>query len=201
MDKWINGWKMEDLERSTRNIYFFNFLKYYLSVVYLLFFCLFVNEGMIIRNVNELIVLLVEEEDDFEMRLGHWEFSDGRFGSMSSQLLASPSRPRRKMPKKPFKVLDAPTLQDDFHLNLLDWLPLNVLASALDPSVFLWSASTSQVTRLVLWKRETVTSVVWSQAGEDIAIGTNKGQEIWRIPNVVTLQGPVQRAIFHFQNV
>jgi len=27
----------------------------------------------------------------------------------------------RKISKKPYKVLDAPNLQDDFYLNLLDW--------------------------------------------------------------------------------
>jgi cell division cycle 20-like protein 1 (cofactor of APC complex) len=27
----------------------------------------------------------------------------------------------RKISKIPFKVLDAPSLQDDFYLNLIDW--------------------------------------------------------------------------------
>jgi hypothetical protein len=30
-------------------------------------------------------------------------------------------KPTRKVPKLPFKVLDAPSLKDDFYLNLLDW--------------------------------------------------------------------------------
>jgi len=33
----------------------------------------------------------------------------------------------RKIPKVPFKVLDAPELQDDFYLNLVDWSSTNVL--------------------------------------------------------------------------
>ena len=33
----------------------------------------------------------------------------------------------RKIPKVPFKVLDAPELQDDFYLNLVDWSSSNIL--------------------------------------------------------------------------
>lgn len=45
----------------------------------------------------------------------------------------------------PFKVLDAPALQDDFYLNLVDWSSLNVLAVGLGSCVYLWSACTSKV--------------------------------------------------------
>eukprot|EP00983_Pelagomonas_calceolata_P116520 1160316-Pelagomonas_calceolata.AAC.5 len=43
------------------------------------------------------------------------------------------------------RVLDAPALQDDFYLNMVDWSSQNVLAVGLGPSVYLWSASTSNV--------------------------------------------------------
>jgi cell division cycle 20-like protein 1 (cofactor of APC complex) len=43
------------------------------------------------------------------------------------------------------QVLDAPQLQDDFYLNLVDWSSQNVLAVGLGNSVYLWSASTSKV--------------------------------------------------------
>jgi WD40 repeat protein len=42
-------------------------------------------------------------------------------------------------------VLDAPALQDDFYLNLVDWSSLNVLAVGLGSCVYLWSACTSKV--------------------------------------------------------
>jgi cell division cycle 20-like protein 1 (cofactor of APC complex) len=42
-------------------------------------------------------------------------------------------------------VLDAPELQDDFYLNLVDWSAQNVLAVGLGSCVYLWSACTSQV--------------------------------------------------------
>ena len=63
----------------------------------------------------------------------------------SSQLLLSPRRITRKIPKAPFKVLDAPELQDDFYLNLLDWSSLNLLAVGLGSAVYLWNACTCQV--------------------------------------------------------
>ena len=63
----------------------------------------------------------------------------------SSQLLLSPRRMTRKIPKAPFKVLDAPELQDDFYLNLLDWSSQNLLAVGLGSAVYLWNACTCQV--------------------------------------------------------
>jgi cell division cycle 20-like protein 1 (cofactor of APC complex) len=50
---------------------------------------------------------------------------------------------QRKVSKVPFKVLDAPQLQDDFYLNLVDWSSTNVLAVGLMGAVYIWSAHTS----------------------------------------------------------
>jgi len=43
------------------------------------------------------------------------------------------------------QVLDAPSLQDDFYLNLVDWSSQNTLAVGLGTCVYLWSASNSKV--------------------------------------------------------
>ena len=69
-------------------------------------------------------------------------------GSTSARLLASPRKAKRKIPKVPFKVLDAPALQDDFYLNLVDWSSQNILAVGLGSCVYLWSACTSKVTKV-----------------------------------------------------
>jgi hypothetical protein len=54
--------------------------------------------------------------------------------------------------------------QDDFYLNLVDWSSTNVLAVGLGSSVYLWSACTSKVTRLLdLGADDCVTSVAWTQ--------------------------------------
>lgn len=49
-------------------------------------------------------------------------FSLNPMGSETShRLLSSPQKRTRRIQKVPFKVLDAPALQDDFYLNLVDW--------------------------------------------------------------------------------
>ena len=81
----------------------------------------------------------------------------------------------------PFKVLDAPQLQDDFYLNLVDWSQQNVLAVGLNRAVYIWSACTSQVKKLTeLPQDDQITSVGWSNRGQHLAIGTNQGDtQIW----------------------
>jgi cell division cycle 20-like protein 1 (cofactor of APC complex) len=93
--------------------------------------------------------------------------------------------PRPQIPKVPFKVLDAPALQDDFYLNLVDWSSLNVLAVGLGACVYLWSACTSKVTKLCdLGPEDVVTSVSWTARGTHLAVGTNLGEvrtDFWNI--------------------
>jgi cell division cycle 20-like protein 1, cofactor of APC complex len=67
------------------------------------------------------------------------------FDPSSTSLGGSAKKPKRKISRAPYKVLDAPSLQDDFYLNLVDWSKSNVLAVALGNSVYLWSAYTSKV--------------------------------------------------------
>jgi len=45
-------------------------------------------------------------------------------------------------------VLDAPALQDDFYLNLVDWSNSNILAVGLDRAVYIWSAADQRVSKL-----------------------------------------------------
>lgn len=47
------------------------------------------------------------------------------------------------------QVLDAPSLQDDFYLNLVDWSSQNTLAVGLGTCVYLWSASNSKVSMIM----------------------------------------------------
>jgi cell division cycle 20-like protein 1 (cofactor of APC complex) len=76
----------------------------------------------------------------------------------------------------PFKVLDAPALQDDYYLNLIDWSNQNLLAVGLASSVYLWNANNSKVTKLCeLGVSESVTSVSWSLNGPYFSLGTSKG--------------------------
>ncbi|XP_003558934.1 protein FIZZY-RELATED 2 [Brachypodium distachyon] len=87
----------------------------------------------------------------------------------------------RKIPRSPYKVLDAPALQDDFYLNLVDWSSHNVLTVGLGNCVYLWNACSSKVTKLCdLGVDDTVCSVGWAQRGTHLAVGTNQGKvQIW----------------------
>ncbi|XP_019151183.1 PREDICTED: protein FIZZY-RELATED 3 [Ipomoea nil] len=95
--------------------------------------------------------------------------------------VSTPPKPPRKVPKTPHKVLDAPALQDDFYLNLVDWSSQNVLAVGLGTCVYLWTASNSKVTKLCdLGPSDSVCSVQWTREGSYISIGTSLGQvQVW----------------------
>ncbi|AMD21289.1 HER010Wp [Eremothecium sinecaudum] len=88
----------------------------------------------------------------------------------------------RKVNTNPERILDAPGFQDDFYLNLLSWSQKNVLAIALDQSLYLWNGETGEVTLLVEFETETITSVVWSNDDCHISIGKDDGDtEIWDV--------------------
>ncbi|XP_017070444.1 fizzy-related protein homolog [Drosophila eugracilis] len=100
----------------------------------------------------------------------------------SQRLLSISKRPIRRLPRRPYKILDAPELQDDFYLNLIDWSANNNLAVGLGCSVYLWSAVSGQVTRLCDFNQEDnlVTAVSWHGEGRQVAIGTQSGYvTIW----------------------
>lgn len=59
-----------------------------------------------------------------------------------------PKNKQRNIPKMPYKVLDAPALQDDYYLNLVDWSSLNDLVVGLQSCVYIWSAHSQKVTKL-----------------------------------------------------
>lgn len=92
----------------------------------------------------------------------------------------------RKIPKLPFKVLDAPALQDDFYLNLLDWSESNFLSVGLGSSVYLWSGANNRVFKVCdLGTEDIVTSVSWSRSGDLLGVGTNSGEvHVWDINKV-----------------
>ncbi|KAJ3338092.1 substrate-specific activator of APC-dependent proteolysis [Entophlyctis luteolus] len=98
----------------------------------------------------------------------------------------------RAILRSPYKVLDAPELQDDFYLNLVDWSATNILAVGLGACVYLWNAQSSVVTKLCDLVRpnaapdstgnDTVTGVGWNPRGNYLAVGTSKGVvEVWDV--------------------
>lgn len=135
--------------------------------------------------------------------IGESPYSLSPVGVTSQNLLKSPKKSFRKISKNPFKVLDAPELQDDFYLNLVDWSSTNLLSVGLGTCVYLWSACTSQVTRLCDLsgtdneRQEKVTSVAWSERGNYVAVGCESGLvQVWDVTankQINTLSGHTNR--------
>lgn len=114
----------------------------------------------------------------------------GGLGHAAHALLSAPRAAPRKISKHPYKILDAPSLQDDFYLNLLDWSPSNVLAVGLGSAVYLWSAATAKVSRLcdlsaaspLQGSGELITSLSWAKRSNHIAVGTSTGAvHLWDV--------------------
>lgn len=101
----------------------------------------------------------------------------------SLNLLFSPKKTVRHIPESPYKVLDAPELQDDFYLNLIDWSSANILSVGLGTCVYVYNAKTNQVQLLTdlsqthissnIIGSDSVTSVQWSSRPNILAIGKN----------------------------
>ncbi|KAJ2613481.1 WD repeat-containing protein slp1 [Coemansia sp. RSA 1365] len=94
---------------------------------------------------------------------------------------SAPTGAKRRILNTPERVLDAPDLVDDYYLNLLDWSVGNALAIGLDQSVYLWNATTGDVSSLCQLESEAyIASVKWTADGTYLAIGTSSGEvQIW----------------------
>jgi cell division cycle 20-like protein 1 (cofactor of APC complex) len=114
-------------------------------------------------------------------------FNRSPISNASIHLLYSPKKPVRHIPELPYKVLDAPDLQDDFYLNLIDWSSSNILSVALGSCVYLHNAQTNNVqllcdlshtqlpisnnNQLNIIGSDIVTSVNWSDWSNILAVG------------------------------
>ncbi|CAE8594867.1 unnamed protein product [Polarella glacialis] len=101
----------------------------------------------------------------------------------------TPSRkPDRKFPQKPFCVLDAPQLSDDYCFSLLDYSSDDVLAVGLLSDCWIRGRAGRPWRLCKLGPGTTVTSVKWAsrvhhesrQGSEALAVGTSDGEvQIW----------------------
>ncbi|GAN00960.1 cell cycle regulatory protein [Mucor ambiguus] len=105
-------------------------------------------------------------------------FQTSPIGEAGRRILLSSDKTIRHINTTAIKILDAPELQDDFYLNLVDWGANDCLAVGLGTCVYLWNANTSRVTKLCDFVTDSVTSVSWSTVGSILAVGTNSGRAI-----------------------
>ena len=96
----------------------------------------------------------------------------------------SPSSPQRRkavprnIPTTADRILDAPELRVDFYLNLIDWSRGNVIAVALDQTLYLWSAGSGTIQELLSLSGSAYVSSVRFINDEDaiyLAVGTTDG--------------------------
>lgn len=97
---------------------------------------------------------------------------------------------RRRIASAPDRVLDAPSIVDDYYLNLLDWSAGNQVAVALERAVYIWSADTGSVNSLFETSDDTyITSVKWSGDGAYVAAGLDSGEvQIWDVEDGTKLR-------------
>lgn len=115
-------------------------------------------------------------------------FSPSHLSSVRALYRRSPSciAPRatpRHIPSKPTHILDAPSLQNDYYLNLLDWSKTGLLAIGLGNSVYIWKEKNGQSFQLVEGRDgRGITSVKWKEDGTLLSIGYHDSSiEIWDI--------------------
>lgn len=72
----------------------------------------------------------------------------------------------RSIPKKPYKLLEAPKLKDDFYYNILDWSKTDLIATSLNNTVYMWTGRQNDAERITDGR---VSCVKFSQEG--LAVG------------------------------
>ena len=81
----------------------------------------------------------------------------------------------RLIPSRPYKILDAPNLQDNFGYSVLDWGSLNIIAVALSTQVYLYDTQASKAL-LLFENAHNISSLHLSRSSQSIAIGLESGQ-------------------------
>lgn len=117
----------------------------------------------------------------------------------------------KEIETKPFKILEAPGLIDDFYTSALDWNSSNVVALALPKTVFLWNATTTCTTQMTdpappaskdpkSLKRAAFCSVTWRPYhSETLTVGKRGGMV--QLLDVVNLDAPGAQINIHTRRV
>jgi len=96
----------------------------------------------------------------------------------------------------PRTCLDAPSLCDDFYINVLSWSSQDIVAVGLDDSVYVDSLSARSVTRLFKEFGSYITSVKWAgkEVPNTLAVGNDSDLvTVWdtvSMEKTLSLQGP-----------
>lgn len=103
-------------------------------------------------------------------------------------------KPKRKskfqLPLGPYKVLEAPCLEDDYYLSLLDWSNESRLAVSLANRIYILDTNTQKMEKLYeAFECEALCSVKWNPQGTQVAVGNLLGQlSIWDVEKGMEVQ-------------
>jgi cell division cycle 20-like protein 1 (cofactor of APC complex) len=106
--------------------------------------------------------------------------SGGLKEDTENKLLAK-SRVLREISTTAYKVLDAPDLEDDFYLTLVDWSVQNTIAVALGKSIYTYSVESGKVEMLHTCRtrgpdsRDLSASLRFFDEGKKLAVGDKRG--------------------------
>lgn len=83
---------------------------------------------------------------------------------------------KRNVRTKPHKILDAPSLQDDFYFDIINWASTNYISIGLLNHVYCLNVTTNQSFKMASYFGEAlVSSIKANGAGSQLAIGTTTG--------------------------
>lgn len=83
----------------------------------------------------------------------------------------------RNISSVPYKILDAPGLQDDFYLNILDWTKKNQVVVALSNNIYTWCPINSKANRMFTSSsEESIASLKSDSSGNMLAVGGSNGK-------------------------
>lgn len=108
------------------------------------------------------------------------------FSKPKDRMAMSPERPQerrpagaiaRKIKDAPYKILDAPSLQDDFYFNIVDWSAQNYITIGLVNHVYSLNASTGKSFKLTSYYGDNlVSSIKSNESGSMMAVATTSGK-------------------------
>jgi WD40 repeat protein len=81
----------------------------------------------------------------------------------------------KKVATYAYRILDAPSLKDDFYLHLIDWSITDILAVGLGQSLYIRNDDDSRVEHLFEFTDNDITSVQWLSDGHRLAVGLLDG--------------------------
>lgn len=86
----------------------------------------------------------------------------------------------RVLPQSADRVLDAPGLEDNFYGHPIHWSANNMIAVALQDTVFMFDATSGHTEKLCRLSSGSITSLRWTGEGVHLGVGTSTGEvQIW----------------------